>query len=71
MRRPCRPGTGCTIGGEYDKQQDGFRNLALVLVISVLTIYLALLFQFNNAIKPLLVFAAAPYGVAGAISVCG
>ncbi len=30
-------------------------------------IYLALLFQFNNAIKPLLVFAAAPYGVAGAI----
>ena len=30
-------------------------------------IYLALLFQFNNAIKPLLVFAAAPYGVMGAI----
>ena len=29
-------------------------------------IYLALLFQFNNAIKPFLVFAAAPYGVAGA-----
>ena len=34
----------------------------------MLSIYLALLFQFNNAIKPLLVFAAAPYGVAGAIS---
>ena len=30
-------------------------------------IYLALLFQFNNAIKPLLVFAAAPYGVVGAM----
>ena len=61
------PGYRVTIGGEYNKQQDGFRNLALVLVISVMTIYLALLFQFNNAIKPLLVFAAAPYGVAGAI----
>jgi multidrug efflux pump subunit AcrB len=55
------------VGGEYDKQQTGFRNLATVLVISVAAIYLALLFQFNNAIKPLLVFAAAPYGVAGAV----
>jgi len=61
------PGYKIQIGGEYDKQQDGFRNLALVLAISVLAIYLALLFQFNNAVKPLLVFAAAPYGVAGAI----
>lgn len=61
------PGYKVTIGGEYDKQQDGFRNLTLVLAISVLGIYLALLFQFNNAVKPLLVFAAAPYGVMGAI----
>jgi len=30
-------------------------------------IYLALLIQFNNAIKPLLVFAAAPYGAIGAL----
>ncbi len=61
------PGYAITVGGEYNKQQDGFRNLSLVLAISVLAIYLALLFQFNNAIKPILVFAAAPYGVAGAI----
>jgi multidrug efflux pump subunit AcrB len=61
------PGYKITVGGEYDKQKDGFRNLTLVLMISVAAIYLALLFQFNNAIKPLLVFAAAPYGVAGAI----
>ncbi len=62
------PGYRVTVGGEYNKQQDGFRNLTMVLIISVLAIYLALLFQFNNAIKPLLVFAAAPYGVAGAIA---
>lgn len=61
------PGYKITVGGEYDKQKDGFRNLTLVLMISVAMIYFALLFQFNNAIKPLLVFAAAPYGVAGAI----
>jgi multidrug efflux pump subunit AcrB len=61
------PGYKIGIGGEYNKQQDGFRNLTLVLIVSVLMIYLALLFQFNNAVKPILVFAAAPYGVAGAI----
>jgi hypothetical protein len=33
----------------------------VVLLISLVGIYLALLIQFNNAIKPLLVFAAAPY----------
>jgi multidrug efflux pump subunit AcrB len=61
------PGYGISIGGEFDKQKTGFRNLAVVLLISITAIYLALLFQFDNAIKPLLVFAAAPYGVAGAL----
>jgi len=68
LEKTMPPGYRLTIGGEYDKQQVGFRNLAVVLAISVSAIYLALLFQFNNAIKPLLVFAAAPYGVAGAIA---
>ncbi len=62
------PGYRLQIGGEYDKQKVGFRNLTIVLVISVAMIYLALLFQFNNAVKPFLVFAAAPYGVVGAIA---
>ncbi len=61
------PGYGISIGGEFDKQKVGFRNLAVVLAVSISAIYLALLFQFNNAIKPFLVFAAAPYGVAGAL----
>ena len=34
-------------------------------MISMLGIYAALLLQFNNAVKPLLVFAATPYGVVG------
>jgi multidrug efflux pump subunit AcrB len=54
------------IGGELDKSKTGFRNLAAVMAISIFAIYLALLFQFNNAIKPILVLAAAPYGMVGA-----
>jgi multidrug efflux pump subunit AcrB len=60
------PGYSMQIGGEYDKQQSGFKNLAFVLAVSVGAIFLALLFQFNSAVKPLLVFAAAPYGIMGA-----
>ena len=61
------PGYQLRIGGERAKQIDGFDNLKLVLLISLLGIYLALLIQFNNAVKPLLVFAAAPYGVIGSL----
>jgi multidrug efflux pump subunit AcrB len=61
------PGYQLRIGGERAKQEDGFNNLKIVLMISLIGIYLALLVQFNNAVKPLLVFAAAPYGVIGSL----
>src|SRR5437879_8591510 len=56
------PGYSMQIGGEYTKQQQGCANLVVVLAISVVAIYLALVFQFRNAIKPWLVFATVPYG---------
>jgi multidrug efflux pump subunit AcrB len=61
------PGYRMEIGGERAKQQAGFANLVVVLAISLIGIYGALLLQFNNAVKPLLVFAATPYGVVGAL----
>jgi multidrug efflux pump subunit AcrB len=62
------PGYEMQIGGEYDKTKSGFKNLATVMLVSTAAIYLALLFQFKNAIKPLLVLAAAPYGMMGAFA---
>ncbi|HTZ60896.1 MAG TPA: efflux RND transporter permease subunit, partial [Acidobacteriaceae bacterium] len=62
------PGYSMQIGGEYDKTKNGFKNLLLVMIVSSAAIYLALLFQFKNAIKPLLVLAAAPYGMMGAFA---
>jgi len=61
------PGYRMQIGGEQAKQETGFANLTAVLVISIVGIYAALLLQFGDAIKPLLVLAATPYGVAGAL----
>ena len=56
------------IGGEEEKQVDGFKNLSVVLIVSVIAIFLALTFQFKNAIKPFIVFAAVPFGAVGAMT---
>ena len=49
-------GYSIVIGGEYAKQQTGFGELGIILLISCLMIYVALVIQFNSAIKPILVF---------------
>ncbi|HSE65771.1 MAG TPA: efflux RND transporter permease subunit, partial [Gemmatimonadales bacterium] len=65
------PGLKLEIGGEQEKQQKGFKELVLVLATSVAMIFLALTLQFKNAIKPLIVFGAIPYGMVGAIIALG
>jgi len=62
------PGYFLEIGGEYDEQVKGFKQLSVVMAISVLLIYIALVVQFRNAVKPFLVFAAIPYGMTGALA---
>jgi multidrug efflux pump subunit AcrB len=67
LQRSLPAGYRIDIGGAYDKQQRGFANLSQVLAVSVAAIFLALLVQFQNAVKPILVFAATPFGVVGAV----
>jgi multidrug efflux pump subunit AcrB len=62
------PGFRLEVGGEQHDQQEGFAEMSTVMLISVAAIYLALLFQFKNALKPLIVFAAIPYGMSGAFT---
>lgn len=42
--------------------------MTLVLAISVALIFIALAVQFQNAIKPFIVFGAIPYGFVGAVA---
>ncbi|MBF0318771.1 MAG: efflux RND transporter permease subunit [Nitrospirae bacterium] len=67
IRRNLPPGYLLEIGGEEEEQSKGFADLAIVLIVSVLMIFIALVMQFKNALKPLVVFAAIPYGVAAAL----
>jgi len=66
--RQLPPGFRLEIAGEHEKQQEGFAELAMVMAISIALIYIALVVQFRNTIKPLLVFAAIPYGMVGALA---
>ncbi len=61
------PGYTMDIGGEEEEQLKGFGELAVVMAVSVCTIFLALAFQFRNAFKPLIVFSAIPFGVVGGL----
>jgi multidrug efflux pump subunit AcrB len=50
------------------EQLRGQKQSLVVLLASVIAIYLALVFQFKNAIKPFIVFAAIPFGAVGAFA---
>lgn len=61
------PGFVMEISGEQANAQHGFKQLTKVMGISTSVIFLALVFQFRNAVKPLIVLASVPYGVIGAL----
>lgn len=60
------PGYRLELGGEKEEQDKGFGEMAVVMLVSVAGIFLALVAQFKNAVKPLVVFAAIPFGLVGA-----
>ena len=68
MTRHLPPGYSFVFAGEYRAQHSGFADLAIALSVSVLAIYLALMFQFRNIVKPLIVFSAIPFGCIGAFA---
>jgi multidrug efflux pump subunit AcrB len=68
FERTLPPGYRMEIAGEYEEQTKGFGDLAIAMLMSIGMIFLALVFQFKHAVKPLIVFAAIPYGVVGALA---
>jgi multidrug efflux pump subunit AcrB len=62
------PGYTLEIGGEEEEQVKSFRRIAVVMLLSIVLIYLMLTLEFRNAVKPLIVFAAIPFGMVGALA---
>jgi multidrug efflux pump subunit AcrB/outer membrane protein TolC len=63
---PLPPGYRVWYGGEDENQNDTFPEMVNALAISVIAIYLILLFQFRSVTDPLVVMAAIPLGLLGA-----
>lgn len=61
------PGYKLEIGGEEEDQLKSFTEMLIVMTVSVISIFICLVLQFKNAVKPFLVFAAIPYGMLGAL----
>jgi multidrug efflux pump subunit AcrB len=56
-----------SFGGEKEEQAKGFGSMSVAMLASILAIYLALVLQFNSLTKPLVVFAAVPFGMVGGL----
>jgi multidrug efflux pump subunit AcrB len=52
-------------GGQYEEQQKSFKDLAFVLVLAVLLVFMVLLFEFGNFAVPVAVLSSA------LLSTCG
>jgi CzcA family heavy metal efflux pump len=60
------PGYTYEIGGQYESQQNAFRQLLLVLFIAVMLIFILLVLQFREYAAALIVLSAAPVSLIGA-----
>jgi multidrug efflux pump subunit AcrB/outer membrane protein TolC len=63
---PLPPGYHIEFGGEYENQQETFGEMRNALLISLVLIFLILLFQFRTLADPLIVMAAFPLALPGA-----
>jgi multidrug efflux pump subunit AcrB len=67
FRNKLPPGYSLEITGDEAHRRNAFSQLLVVMAISAIGIFVALVLQFNNAVKPLIVFAAVPYGMVGGL----
>jgi multidrug efflux pump subunit AcrB len=67
VRADMPPGYKLEIGGEEEEELKSFNEMTVVMIVSIISIFLCLVLQFKDAVKPLLVFAGVPYGILGAL----
>lgn len=61
------PGIELTFGGEVDELNESLGDLPGAFALAVLMIYLVLALQFRSYLQPLIILAAVPFGLMGAV----
>ena len=67
LRATLPPGYALEVGGTEENVIKVQKESLVVAAVSTIAIFLALVLQLKHALKPLIVFAAIPYGLAGGI----
>jgi CzcA family heavy metal efflux pump len=61
------PGVDAVLAGQYQSQQESFRNLTFVLGAAVLLVFTVMLFQFRAFAPPLVILILMPLSLFGAV----
>lgn len=62
------PGYYLAYGGQWASQQSAFLNLALVLALAVILVYLVLVVQFHSLLTPIPILVAIPLSLFGVLT---
>jgi len=63
---PLPPGSTYELGGQYQSQQQSFRQLLMVLFTGIMLVFVLLLIQFRDYLASLVILSAAPVSLVGA-----
>ena len=55
------------VGGAYEDQQEGFMDIALLLLLSLILVYIVMASQFESFKMPLIIMFSIPFAFSGAV----
>jgi len=61
------PTLSLSFGGEADEMSDSLKDLPYAFALAFAGIYIVLALQFNSYVQPLIIMAAVPFGLMGAV----
>lgn len=64
---PNLPGGTIEYGGQFQQQQESFRNLAIVMIMAILLVFTVLLFEFRSFLQPVAIVLGAVLALLGTV----
>ena len=61
------PSIFCTIAGDYEDQQDMFRDMLLLIILIVILVYMVMASQFESFVGPLVIMFSVPFALVGVL----
>jgi CzcA family heavy metal efflux pump len=66
-KTPLPPGMTYLLGGQYQSQNDSFRNLMMVMALAIVLVFCVMLFQFGSFTAPSVILMVMPLSLFGVV----